>query len=183
LNAITYLLAKISQLLPNLFYTIQVVYTYQEPAGVIKEKITALLNRSGKFWSGPDIDGRFVSADRFTLIAASGAYTQGVKYASTLYGQVMDSEDAPTRIEIKICASRAYKTICSAAVVLGSILLLMAVSALSLEFLLVALAMLVLGPLGCNWLAGIANETVKDRYLRYIHRELRSALTHRAAKG
>jgi hypothetical protein len=46
------------------------------------------------------------------------------------------------------------------------------ISECSLQFCLIAAAMIFLSPLVCNWLAGVSNASIQGRFERYIDRDL-----------
>lgn len=162
------------KLLSHLFSAGSFSYHYPAPQEEVKEKIEAVLKKSGKFFSGPDIQGRFVSGDSFVFRAASGAYTQGVQFASTLHGRIIGTESRTTKIETMIVAGSGYKAALFLLVILGCVTLGIGIYQLSFDALAWAIVLLIASPANCNWLAGIANETARDRYERYIDNELRT---------
>lgn len=165
------------KLLSNLFAPEHAVYHYLIPQEEVKEKIEALLKKSGKFFSEPDIQGHFVSGDSFVFRAASGAYTQGVQFASTLHGRIIGTESGTTTIETTIAAGSGYKAALFFLALLGCVPLVLGIYHLSFDTLAWTLVLLIAGPAVCNWLAGIANETARDRYERYMDKELKTVHT------
>lgn len=162
------------QLLSNLFSPIHSSYHYNKPKEAVKQQIEAVISKGVKFVSEPDLSGRFVTSDSFVFSTSSGAYTGGIKFGSTLQGNIIGAENDVTRLETKTEASSAYKIACYILLLFGGVLLIKAIYDSSLDTLGWAVVLLVLGPAVCNWMAGIANETVLDRYKRYIDKELRA---------
>lgn len=165
------------KLLSHLFSTGHFSYHYPARGEEVKEKMEAVFKKSGKFFSGPDIQGRFVSGDSFVFRAASGAYTQGVQFASTLHGRIIETESGGTRIETMIVAGSGYKAALFFLVLFGCVALGIGIYQLSFDTMAWAIVLLIAGPAICNWLAGIANETARDRYERYIDKELKNVHT------
>jgi hypothetical protein len=158
------------KILSNLLIPIHLTYNYTEAKEVVVERIAAILNKSGKTLSDPDMSGRFIDKDTFVFSVPSGAFTGGLQYSSTLSGKIIALDSSITSVKIEIHSSIVYKVVCIIITLIGCVYLYKGISSSAAQFWSWGIAMLIGGPLICNWLAGIANETVKDRYLRYIHK-------------
>jgi hypothetical protein len=160
------------KLLPNLFDISHSSYFYKAPNKLIKERLETIFKSSGKFLSEPDFDASFYD-DSFTLYVNSGAYTRGGSFGSTLYGKIIETGNNGTSIELRTKPSGVYKFIIAVMLLIGLGFLYQAVSELSFKSFLIAIGVLAISPFICNWLAGVANGVVQDRYDRYIDKELR----------
>jgi len=162
------------KLLPYLFSSEAKTYSYHVPKEVIKEKIDAIFNKSGKFLSEPDFDGCFTSGDAFEMSVDSGAVKTGnAKFGSVLYGKMSEVDNGKTIIEtvIKVRFPLKLIAIVSSSVSFGY--LYKSISELSLSYFLWAIGMLVLSPIICNWFAGVFNTTIRERFEKYIHSEIK----------
>ena len=159
-------------LLPYLFGSSHRSYLYKVPNKLIKEKLETIFKSSGKFLSEPDFNASLCDGS-FTLNVNSGAYTHGGSFGSTLYGKIIETENNGTSIVLRAKPSVVYKFILSLMLLIGSGFLYHAVNESSFNSFLIAISILGISPFICNWLAGVANCVVQDRYDRYIDKELR----------
>ncbi len=83
------------------FYPVTLIYSYNQPKEAVIAKIEKVLSRKVTFLGDNDMKGSFLSDDTFTIEMISFAYTNGVKYSSTLIGKVLEPQNGTTHIKIK----------------------------------------------------------------------------------
>lgn len=136
------------KLLPYLFSSQAHTYSYHVPKEVIREKIDAIFNKSGKFLSDPDFDGCFTSGDAFEMSVDSGAVTTGnAKFGSILYGKMSAVDNDVTIIETVIKVRFPLKLIVIVSSLVGFGYLYKSISELSLSYFLWAVGMLLPSPI------------------------------------
>ena len=118
--------------------------------------------------------GRFLSGDIFAIDSVSPAYTRGVKYSSTLIGQVDKSQNGTTQIKTKAKPSIALYFLFFVTIIFGIAYLYKFILTGSTTFLFWSLAMLILGPALSIALSNIANASIRERYRTYIDKELKT---------
>ena len=94
-----------------------------------------------------------------------------------LNGKIRSTDSDETIIETISKVRLPLKLIAASVPILGLGYLYKGISEGSLQFFLVAVAMILVCPFVCNWLAGISNASIQERFERYIDRELSKANT------
>jgi hypothetical protein len=139
----------------------------------VKAQISSALARSGGLFDERDYVGE-VDGSNFSLWINSPVMTWGLRYGSTLIGDVIESDKTHTDVIIRFRSSLAFKLLAVLAVLLGIIFLFRLINEYSIDSLLWGLAMIFLGPVICNWFAGVSNASLQSRYVTFIHRPLKS---------
>jgi len=159
--------------LPYLLHPEIKTYRYAVPKELVVKNIAAIFKRSGKVLSEPDFNGCFTSGYSFEMSVNSGAVTSGnAQFSSVLYGKIRTTDGGETMIETTTKARLPLKLIAIVVPLIGLVYLYKGISECSLQFCLIAAAMIFLSPLVCNWLAGVSNASIQGRFERYIDRDL-----------
>ena len=159
------------------FYPAVLTYSYNQTKESATAKIEKVLEKKATFLSNNDMTGRFLSSDTFVIHTASPAYTRGVKYGSTLVGQVIESKNGTTQIKTKAKASIALYFLFIVTIVFGLAYLYKFIQSGSTVFLLWSLAMLIIGPALSIGFSNVAIASIRKRYKMYIDKELNSGHT------
>lgn len=158
--------------LRNFFYPQSLTYSYNQPKESVISKIEEVLKRKVTPFSSTDMIGSFLNSDTFSIAIISPVYTRGVKYGSTLIGQVIELQKGTTLIKTKVKPGTALYFLFFLSVILGLILLCKFIQAGSAIFLFWSLAMLIIGPALSIGVSNISGTVIRERYKMYIDKEL-----------
>jgi hypothetical protein len=163
------------KLLANLFYPEKRTFTYNGSREIIIQKIQDLFSKGDKFLSGPDIDGSFIDGDIFKMQVYSSAITKGVGFGSTLFGKITNNNDG-SLVELEATASSSLKFLFFLAIFLGIAYMYLFFRTSDTAYLYSSIGMTLIGPALSIFMAGVSNEAIFDRYIRYIDKELKQQL-------
>jgi len=159
------------------FYPSVLTYSYNQPKEFVISKIKEVLENKVTFFSGNDMKGRLLNGDTFAINVVSPAYTRGLKYGSTLVGQISESQKGVTQIKTKAKTSIALYFLFFVTIAFGLAYLYKFKQTGSSEFLLWSLAMLIIGPALSIGFSNVAIASIRERYKMYIDKELNTGLT------
>jgi hypothetical protein len=154
------------------FYPAVLTYSYNQPKELVIAKITEVLKQKVTLFSSNDMTGRFLNQDTFKINTVSPAYTRGVKYGSTLVGQIIESKNGMTEIRTKAKPSLALYALFFITLIFGLGYLYKFIQTGSTGFLLWSLAMFFLGPALSIGFSNVAIYSVRVRYNMYIDKVL-----------
>ena len=154
------------------FYPVTLIYSYNQPKEAVIAKIEKVLSRKVTFLGDNDMKGSFLSDDTFTIEMISFAYTNGVKYSSTLIGKVLEPQNGTTHIKIKAKPSFALYSLFFVTTIFGIGYLYKSIQTGSSSFLFWSLGMLIGGPFLSIGISNVAISSILERYKMYIHKEL-----------
>lgn len=154
------------------FYPVVLTYSYNQPKELVIEKITEVLKEKVTLFSSNDMTGEFLNQDTFAINTVSFAYTSGVKYGSTLVGQIIESKNGMTEIRTKAKPSLALYSMFFIALIFGLLYLYKFFQTGSSGFLFWSLAVLLLGTALSIWFSNVAIYSVRVRYNMYIDKAL-----------
>lgn len=158
--------------LKTFFYPDALIYTYNLSKEEVLSKIEDILKRKVTFFGDSDMKGSFLNEDTFRINIVSMANTNGVKYSSTLVGQVLESQNGTTCIKLKAKPSFALYSLFFVTIILGIGYLYKSIKTGSSSFLFWSLAMLIGGPFLSIGISNVAITSILERYKMYIHKEL-----------
>lgn len=156
------------------FYPNTYTYTYNQSKEIVLARIDEILNRKTTFLSSNDVKGRFLNNDSFAIEIISPAYTRGVKYNSTLFGQVIEIQNGTTQITTKAKPSNALYGLFFVTIIFGITYLYKFIQTGSTDFLIWSLVMLIIGPALSIGFSNVAIASIHERYKMYIDRELKT---------
>lgn len=159
------------------FYPSTSTYTYNQSKEVVLSKIAEVLKRKVTFLSSNDMKGRFLDSDTFAIDTVSPVDTRGVKYSSTLIGQVIELQNGTTEIRTKAKPSIALYFLFFVTIIFGIGYLYKFIQTSSIDFLFWSLAMLIIGPALSIGFSNVAIASIRERYEMYIDRELNTGHT------
>jgi hypothetical protein len=159
------------------FYPDTSIYTYNQSKEVVITKIAEVLKRKVTFLSSNDMKGRFLNGDTFAIDTVTPAYTRGVKYSSTLIGQVIKLQNGATQIKTKAKPSMALYFLFFVTIIFGIVYLYKFIQTGSTSFLFWSLAMLIIGPALSIGFSNVAIASIRERYKMYIDKELKTGHT------
>ncbi|KAA9036502.1 hypothetical protein FW778_17945 [Ginsengibacter hankyongi] len=154
------------------FYPDTLTYSYNQSKETVLAKIEEVLKRKVTFLSSNDMKGRFLNSDTFAIDTISPAYTRGVKYSSTLIGQVVELGNETTQIKTKAKPSMALYFLFFVTIIFGIAYLYKFIQTGSTSFLFWSLAMLIIGPALSIGFSNVAIASIRERYRMYIDKEL-----------
>lgn len=158
--------------LKTFFYPHTSIYNYNQSKEVVIAKIAELLKRKVTFLSSNDMKGRFFNGDTFAIDTVSPAYTRGVKYSSTLIGQVIELQNGTSQIKTKAKPSLSLYFLFFLTITFGIVYLFKFIQAGSPSFLFGSLAMFIIGPTLSIGISNVAIVAIRERYIMYIDKEL-----------
>ena len=158
--------------LKTFFYPKTSKYLYNQSKQTVIARVEKVLNRKGNFFGDNDMKGSFLSDDTFIMEIISFAFTNGVKYSSTLIGKIIESNNGTTCIKIKAKPSFALFIIFFVTIIVGIAYSYKYFQTNSLSFLFLALAMLIGGPFLSIGISNVAIASIGNRFKMYIHKEL-----------
>jgi len=159
--------------LKTFFYPVTLTYSYNKSKDVVLAKVHEVLNRKVSLLSSQDINGSFLNSDTFAIETIKFAYTRGVKYNSTLVGQVIESQNGTTQINTKAKPSFALYFFFFVTIIFGIAYLYKFIQTGSTGFLFWSLAMLLIGPALSIGFSNVAIASIRERYSMYIDKELK----------
>lgn len=159
--------------LKTFFYPVTLSYSYIQPKEVALAKIDEVLKKKITFLSSNNIKGRFLNSDTFVIDIVSPAYTRGIKYSSTLIGQVIELENGTTQIKTKTKTSLALYFLFFLAIILGIAYFYKFIQSGSTGFLIWSLAFFTIGPSLSIGISNVAIAAIRERYKMYIDKELK----------
>ena len=154
------------------FYPAVLTYSYNLPKELVITKITEVLKKKVTLFSSNDMTGRFLNQDTFAINTVSPANTKGVKYGSTLVGQIIESKNGMTEIRTKAKPSLALYSMFFVTLIFGLTYLYKFIQTGSTGFLFWSLAMLFLGPALSIGFSNVAIYSVRARYKMYIDKAI-----------
>ena len=128
------------------FYPEASIFNYNKSKEVVLTEIAEVLKSRVTFLSSNDMEGRFLNCDTFAIDTVSPIYTRGVKYSSTLIGQVIELQNGTTQIKTKVKPSIALYFLFFVTIIFGIAYLYKFIQTGSTGFLLWSLTMLIIGP-------------------------------------
>ena len=155
------------------FYPTVLTYSYDEPKELVIGKIKDVFRQKVTLLSSKDMTGYFLNSDTFIINAESPAYTRGVKYSSTLVGQVIQSQTGVTEIKTKAKPSFIFYILFFVTIIFGLIYLYQFMQTGETDFLFWSMALLILGPAISIGFSNVAIASIYERYQMYIHKELK----------
>jgi len=159
------------------FYPVVLTYSYNQSRESVIAKIEEVLQIKVTLLSSNDMTGRFLSSDTFVINTVSPAYTRGVKYGSTLIGQVIELQNGATQIKTKAKPSMALYVLFFVTIIFGIVYLYKFIQTGSTSFLFWSLAMLIIGPAVSIGISNVAIASIRERYKMYIDKELNTGHT------
>jgi hypothetical protein len=156
------------------FYPAVLTYSYNHPKELVIEKITEVLKRKATLFTSNDMTGSFRNADIFLINTVSFAYTRGVEYGSTLVGEITESEKGITNIKTKAKPALVFYFLFFLAIILGLFYLYNFLQTGLTTSLCWSLGLLIVGPAVCIGFSNVAIYAVRERYLTYIDKELKT---------
>lgn len=158
------------------FYPDILIYSYNQSKETVLAKIEEILKRKVTFLSSNDMKGRFLNSDTFSIDTVSPAYTKGIKYSSTLIGQVIQSQNE-TQIKTKAKPSSALYFLFFATIIFGIAYLYKFIQTGSTGFLFWSLVMLIIVPALLIGFSKVTIASIRERYKMYIDKELKTGHT------
>jgi len=156
------------------FYPAVLTYSYNHPKQLVIAKITEILKREATLFTSNDMTGRFRNANTIVIDTVSFAYTRGVKYGSTLVGEITESEKDITNIKTKTKPAPVFYFLFFLAIILGLFYLYNFLQTGLTTSLGWSLGFLIVGPAICIGFSNVAIYSVRERYLMYIDKELKT---------
>jgi len=154
------------------FYPTVLTYSYNQPKEMVIAKITEVLKKKVTLFSSNDMTGKFLTQDTFAINTVSFANTNGVKYGSTLVGQIIESKNGMTEIRTKAKPSLVLYSMFFITLFFGLGYFYKFVQTSSTEFIFWSLAMIFLGPPLSIGFSNVAIYSVRLRYKMYIDKAL-----------
>ena len=148
------------------------IYTYNQSKKVVLTKIDEILKRKVTFLDSNNMKGHFLNGDTFAINTISPALTKGVKYSSTLIGQVIELQNGITQIKTKAKPSIALYFLFFVKIIFGIAYLYKFIQTGSTSFLFWSLAILIIGPALSIGFSNVAITSIRERYKMYIDKEL-----------
>ena len=156
------------------FYPSVLTYSYNLPKEIVIAKIVEVFKEKVTLFSSNDMTGKFINQDKFAINTISIANTRGVKYGSTLIGQIIESERGKTEVKTKTKPSLAFYLIFFITIFLGLFYFFKFVQTGLTEGLFWSLGMIILGPSIAIGLSNVAILSVQERYKMYIDKALKN---------
>ncbi|MFZ1304552.1 MAG: hypothetical protein WAR80_01855 [Ferruginibacter sp.] len=160
--------------LKTFFYPAVLTYTYNYPKELVIAKITEVLKREATLFTSNDMTGRFRNPDTFVIDTVSFAYTRGVKYGSMLVCEITESEKGIINIKTKAKPALVFYFLFFLAIILGLFYLYNFLQTSLTTSLCWSLGLLIVGPAICIGFSNVAIYSVRERYLMYIDKELKT---------
>ena len=154
------------------FYPTVLTYSYNKPKEIVIAKITEVFNQKVTLFSSNDMTGKFLNKDTFAINTNSFANIQGVKYGSTLVGQIIDSKNVITEIRTKAKPNFILYTMFFVSLIVGLLYLFKFFQNNSTEFIFWSLALLFFGTVLPIGFSNVAIYSIRLRYKMYIHKAL-----------
>ena len=126
------------------------------------------------FFDTNDMTGYFLNGDTFAVNVVPAASTTGVRFGSTLVGEIIESQKGSTKIKTKVKPGIELYCIFFLAIVFGLACLYQFIKTGSVSILFWSLAMLIIGPVLSIGLSNVAIASVRERYRMYIDKELKA---------
>jgi hypothetical protein len=142
-------------------------YSYNQNKETVVSKIIEVFQNKVSFLSDYDLNGEFLSNDTFTINIISNAFTHGVKFSSTLEGQLIETQSGTTQIQTKIWPGWGLYILLVVAVIFGIAYFYKFIETTSTDFLFWSLAILIGGLVISFGVANVSNESLRERFLIY----------------
>lgn len=154
------------------FYPVTLTYSYNKSKDVVVAQIGEVLNRKVTWLSSQDIKGSFLNRDTFEIEIVHNPFSGGIKYNSSLVGQVIEYNYENTLVKTKTKPSIAMYIIFFVSIFLGLVSLVQFIQTSSTKFLIQAIIVLILGPSFSIWYSNVTIAAIRLRYKMYIDKEL-----------
>jgi hypothetical protein len=155
------------------FYPEAVTYSYPKPKEEVVATITEILSHKTTFFDSIDMRGSFFNSNSFTIESISPSNTRGVKYRSILTGKITTTKNGATEIITTAKQSIVYYLLFCVTIIFGLLYCYQYLLSGTTGFLLLGLALLLIGPFAVIGLCNVANASVRERYNMYIDKVLR----------
>jgi len=158
--------------LETFFYPPVQTYFYRMPKDSVVAKITEILSTCTTLVDTRDMKGKFMTRDTFAISLVSYAYTRGVKYGSTLVGQIIESKNGAVEVRTKAKPSRVLYLIFFASIIISVSFFYKYIQTGLTEPIFWSLGILFLGPFLAVWISDVTMYSIRSRYDSYIHKAL-----------
>ena len=88
------------------FYPQAMIYTYNLPKELVTARIREVLQKKITFFGTNDMTGYFLNDDTFAVNVVPAASTTGVRFGSTLVGEIIESQKGSAKIKTKESKTR-----------------------------------------------------------------------------
>ncbi len=149
-------------------------YSYTQPKELIISKIKEVFKEKVTLLSSNDMKGIFLSKDTFEIEIISAGYANGVKYSSSLIGEIIETQNGRTQIKTIAKPSVALYILFLIGIVFGIIAFYNFMQTNSFVSLFWSIVIIIGLPTFSIGFSNVAIAAIRERYKMYIDKELKS---------
>jgi hypothetical protein len=150
------------------------IYSYNKPKELIIDKIYKSFEEKVTFFSDRDTKCSFINDDTFELSSTSPAWTNNIKYSSTLIGKIIELENGTCQIKIQIKSGIVFFIFFFITPIFGIIYFFEFTKTSLISYLFWGLGMFIIGPILSISIASVGNSGILKRFEMYIDKVLKN---------